>query len=70
MGKSVSKAEYQQILLRRAIFCRDVEALFATVDLILTPVQPFAPLTLAAIATLGEQPDLIARLQHYTCPSI
>lgn len=68
MGKSVSQAEYQQILLRRAIFCRDVEALFATVDLILTPVQPFAPLTLAVIATLGEQPDLIARLQRYTAP--
>ncbi|WP_327327407.1 amidase [Ensifer adhaerens] len=68
MGRAVSEAEYQQILLRRAIFRHEVEALFATVDLILTPVQPFAPLTLAAIATLGEQPDLIARLQRYTCP--
>ncbi|WP_058325836.1 amidase [Sinorhizobium sp. Sb3] len=68
MGRTVSEAEYQQILLRRAIFRREVEALFAAVDLILTPVQPVAPLTLAAIATLGEQPDLIARLQRYTCP--
>ncbi|MBV7522548.1 amidase family protein [Ensifer sp. ENS12] len=68
MGRTVSEAEYQQILLRRAIFRREVEALFAAVDLILTPVQPFAPLTLAALATLGEQPDLIARLQRYTCP--
>lgn len=68
MGRTVSVAEYQRILLRRAIFREDVEALFATVDLILTPVQPFDPLTLAAVATLGEQPDLIARLQRYTCP--
>ncbi|WP_313529938.1 amidase [Shinella sp.] len=68
MGKAVSEAEYQQILLRRAIFRAEVEVLCATVDLILTPVQPFAPLTLAAIATLGEQPDLIARLQRFTCP--
>ncbi|WP_425988704.1 amidase [Ensifer sp. R-19] len=68
MGRTVSEAEYQQILLRRAIFRREVEALFAAVDLILTPVQPFAPLTLASLATLGEQPDLIARLQRYTCP--
>lgn len=67
-GKAVSEAEYQLILLRRAMFRREVEALFATVDLILTPVQPFAPLTLAAVATLGEQPELIARLQRYTCP--
>ncbi|QRY70988.1 amidase (plasmid) [Ensifer sp. PDNC004] len=68
MGKAVSEAVYQQILLRRTIFRRDVEARFASVDMILTPVQPFAPLTLATIATLGEQPDLIARLQRYTCP--
>jgi amidase len=43
-------------------------ALFETVDLMLTPVQPFAPLTLAEIQTLGEQPDLILRLQRFTAP--
>jgi amidase len=31
-------------------------------------VHPFAPLTLATIRTLGEQSDLIAKLQRYTCP--
>jgi amidase len=31
-------------------------------------VQPFAPLTLTQIATLGAQPALIAKLQRYTCP--
>jgi amidase len=32
------------------------------------PVHPFAPITLATIRTLGEQSDLIAKLQRYTCP--
>jgi amidase len=35
---------------------------------LLTPVQPFAPLSLAEIKTLGEQPDLILQLQRYTAP--
>lgn len=32
------------------------------------PVQPFAPLTLDAIRTLGSQRGLIAKLQRYTAP--
>jgi amidase len=36
--------------------------------LLLTPVQPFAPLSLATIRTLGEQPRLILKLQRYTAP--
>jgi amidase len=67
-GAALSGADYQKILLRRAAFRGRVEALFGRVDIVLTPVQPFAPLTLATIATLGEQPDLIAKLQRYTCP--
>jgi amidase len=31
-------------------------------------VQPFSPLTLDMVRTLGEQPELIAKLQRYTCP--
>jgi amidase len=45
-----------------------VQVLFNKIDLLLTPVQPFAPLTLARIQTLGDQPGLIAMLQRYTCP--
>lgn len=67
-GRALSGIDYQKILLRRAAFRGEVDALFSTVDLLLTPVQPFAPLTLKTIATLGEQPELIARLQRYTCP--
>jgi amidase len=35
---------------------------------LLVPVQPFAPLTLDAIRTLGHQPELIQKLQRYTAP--
>lgn len=67
-GQAVSGTDYQKVLLRRVAFRGRVETLFRSIDLLLTPVQPFAPLTLAAITTLGERPDLIAALQRYTCP--
>ncbi len=67
-GKALSGTDYQAILLRRAAFRGRVDRVLSAVDVLLTPVQPFAPLTLAQIRTLGEQPDLIAGLQRYTCP--
>ncbi|MGE6785408.1 amidase [Ensifer adhaerens] len=67
-GAALSGLDYQKILLRRAAFRGAVDALFSAIDLLMTPVQPFAPLTLKTIATLGEQPELIAMLQRYTCP--
>jgi amidase len=66
-GRSLSGMDYQRILLRRMEYRGRLEGLFQTVDLLLTPVQPFPPLTLAMISTLGEQPELIAKLQRYTC---
>lgn len=67
-GRALSATDYQKILLRRMEFRGRVNALFGTMDLLLTPVQPFAPLTLADIQSLGAQPALIAKLQRYTCP--
>jgi len=67
-GRALSGLDYQKILLRRLELRGRVAFLFETIDLLLTPVHPFPPLTLAMIRTLGEQPDLIARLQRYTCP--
>jgi len=67
-GKGLSGTDYQAILLRRAAFRGRVDRVLAGVDVLLTPVQPFAPLTLAQIQTLGAQPELIAGLQRYTCP--
>jgi amidase len=67
-GRAVTGLGYQEILLRRMTLRGQFAALFETVDLMLTPVQPFAPLTLAEIQTLGEKPDLILQLQRYTAP--
>lgn len=67
-GHAISGMDFQEILLRRMAFRSRVQALFDKIDLLLTPVQPFAPLTLARVQTLGEQPGLIAMLQRYTCP--
>jgi amidase len=67
-GRALSGSDYQKIILRRLDFRGRVAALFRAIDLLVTPVHPFAPLTLATIGTMGEQPDLIAKLQRYTCP--
>ena len=67
-GLQVSGTALQAIRLRRRAFTGRVAALHDAVDLILTPVHPFPPLSLAAIQSLGEQPALIAALQRYTCP--
>jgi amidase len=67
-GRALSGFDYQKILLRRLDLRGRVAALFRTIDLLLIPVHPFPPPTLAMIRTLGEQPDLIAKLQQYTCP--
>ena len=67
-GRALSAPDYQKILLRRLALRGRVASLFETIDLLLIPVHPFPPLTLAMIRTLGDQPALIARLQEYTCP--
>ncbi len=67
-GRRLSGVEYQKILLRRREFRGSVSAVLCGIDALLTPVQPMPPLTLATLRTLGEQPELIAKLQRYTCP--
>ncbi|MCD9123188.1 amidase [Cupriavidus sp. UGS-1] len=67
-GRALSGIDYQRILLRRADLRGRMVGLLQTIDLLLTPVHPYAPLSLAAVRTLGEQPALIAGLQRYTCP--
>src|SRR5262249_55238289 len=67
-GRHLSGIDYQQLLLRRLDLRGRMSALLDTVDLLLTPVQPFAAPSLAMIRTLGAQPSLVAQLQRYTCP--
>lgn len=67
-GRALSGMDYQKILLRRHDFRGRVAALFPTIDLLLIPVQPFPPPTLATMRTLGEQPELMSGLLRFTCP--
>lgn len=67
-GQAAAAVDYQRILLRRIAFRGRVDALFSDIDLLLAPTQPLSPPTLATIRTLGSQPQLIAKLQRYTCP--
>jgi amidase len=68
VGRALSGIDYQAIQLRSMALRGRVAALFGAIDLLMTPVHPFAPLTLHVMQTLGEQPELIAKLQRYTCP--
>jgi amidase len=67
-GRVMTAIDYQRILLRRMEYRGRLNALFSHIDLLLAPTQPLSPLTLATIRTLGTQPQLIAKLQRYTCP--
>ncbi len=66
-GHALPGLAYQRILLRRMAMRGQVDALFAKVDALLTPVQPMPPLTLNAVSVLGQQPALVEALQRYTC---
>lgn len=67
-GHALSAFDHQSILLRRMALRGRLAHLFRTIDALLIPVQPFAPLTLTQINTLGNQPELIHKLQRYTAP--
>jgi amidase len=67
-GHALSAFDYQAIRLRRLALRGRFAHLFRMIDALLVPVQPFAPLTLGEISTLGAQPDLILKLQRYTAP--
>ncbi len=67
-GRALSGLDYQAILLRRAAFTGRVHAVFADVDLMLIPGQPFASPTVATMATLGQVPEQLAALVRYTAP--
>ena len=67
-GLAVSAIDYQAIRLRRMELRGRFSHMFRGIDALLMPVQPFGPLTLGEIRTLGTQPDLILKLQRYTAP--
>jgi len=68
LGLQQSGKDYQKIVLRREAFKGMVRALFEKVDLFAVPAQTFAAPTLAKMATLGENPELITGLLRFSCP--
>jgi amidase len=67
LGLQQSGTDYQKIVLRREAFRGSVRALFEKVDLLAVPAQTFAAPTLAKMATLGENPELITGLLRFSC---
>lgn len=68
MGHKLSACDYQRMILRRLDFRGRVEALFDTIDLLVAPAQAFASPTTAKMATLGQDPTMLAALLRFTCP--
>jgi len=67
-GRALSGMDYQKIILRRNDFRGRVQTLFQGIDLLVIPTTGVASPTVAQMATLGENPDLISALLRFTCP--
>ncbi len=68
LGRSQSGLDYQKIVLRRNDFRGRVQKVFEGIDLLVIPATAVASPTMAQMATLGEDADLISGLLRYTCP--
>lgn len=68
LGRSQSGLDYQKIVLRRNDFRGRVQKVFEGIDLLVVPATAVASPTMAQMATLGEDADLISGLLRYTCP--
>jgi amidase len=68
MGRTLSAMDYQKIILRRHDFRGRVQILFQNIDLLVIPTTGVASPTVAQMATLGENPELISALLRFTCP--
>ena len=60
--------DYQKIVLRRNDFRGRVQALFQDIDLLVIPATAVSSPTVAQMAKLGEDAELISALLRYTCP--
>lgn len=68
LGRSQTGLDYQKIVLRRNDFRGRVQKMFEGIDLLLVPATAVASPTMAQMATLGEDAELISGLLRYTCP--
>jgi len=68
LGRTQTGMDYQKIVLRRNDFRGRVQSLFQGIDLLVIPATAVASPTVAQMAKLGEDPDLISALLRFTCP--
>ena len=68
LGRSQSGLDYQKIVLRRNDFRGRVARVFENIDLLLVPATAVASPTVAQMARLAEDAELISGLLRYTCP--
>lgn len=68
LGRSISGLDYQRIVLNREDLRGRVNALMASLDLLLIPAMGFAAPTLAKMASLGTDASLMNSLLGFTCP--
>src|SRR5689334_4527785 len=68
LGRTLSAADYQKILLRRRNFAGRVAALFRNIDLLIIPAQFIASPTVKQMAKLGQDPAELLSLTRFTAP--
>jgi amidase len=67
-GRSLDGLAVTKILLRRAAFRGQLNALFCDIDLLIMPVMDRATWTLAALAAAGRTPTAIEARLRFTAP--
>ena len=65
-GQAMSGVEYQELLLRRAVYRGRLEATLSHLDAVVIPVMGFITPTLEQIEVIDE--EMILGLHKFTCP--
>jgi amidase len=68
LGLAQRGVDYQKIVLRRHDFSGKVRAMFGGIDLLLIPATGIASPTMARMAQMGVDAELMAAMLRYTCP--
>lgn len=67
-GRLLTAIDYQRIVLAARRFTGEMDALLASVDCLLAPVQPYAAPTFERLADLANDPEANRRLIQFTSP--
>lgn len=65
-GRTLKGTDYQKAMNRRDIFRNEFDALFAKVDLVLSPAMAFSAPTLSMMQNFTD--ELISGIHRFTCP--